>query len=142
MDLTALSGTVVVDRLLVLENAAAHAHAVAAVAEHLAWRARQEADSAQALLSSAKIFLALLPAGTSLELRAPKPASPSPAELLGVRPHLPRPEMPSPLPPIPHHHRCSETGGHSGPPSSESTRAQAALAPPSEAAPTPRRLFD
>jgi hypothetical protein len=43
-----------IDRLLVLEERAAHAHAVAAVAEHLAWRQRQAADAAQRALSELK----------------------------------------------------------------------------------------
>ena len=34
-----------------LETDAAHAHAVAAVAEHLAWRERTQADAAQRVLS-------------------------------------------------------------------------------------------
>jgi hypothetical protein len=36
MELTALARTVLIDRLVVLEQRAAHAHVVAAVAEHLA----------------------------------------------------------------------------------------------------------
>jgi hypothetical protein len=87
LELTRLAPTLI-DRLLVLEQRAAHAHAVAAVAEHLAWRERQEADAAQRLLSEVKIFLALLPDDAKLELRAPKPAAASPPEVLGVRPHL------------------------------------------------------
>jgi hypothetical protein len=98
MELTALTRTVIIDRLIVLENAAAHATVLAAVADNAAWRARQEADSAQATLSACKIFLALLPDGTKLELRAPKPASASPPELLGVRPHLPAPSAPPKIP--------------------------------------------
>jgi hypothetical protein len=83
LELTRLAPTLV-ERLLVLEERAAHAHAVAAVAEHLAWRERQEADRLQAVLSEVKVWIALLPDDTKLELRAPKPASASPAELLGA----------------------------------------------------------
>jgi hypothetical protein len=49
------------------------------------WRERQEADRLQAVLSSVKIFLALLPDDTRLELRAPKPNTEAPADRLGVR---------------------------------------------------------
>jgi hypothetical protein len=99
MDLTALSQTVLVDRLVVLENAAAHATAMAAVADAYAYRAREQADAAQRLLSEVKVWLALLPDDCRLELRAPKPASASPAELLGVRPHLPVPRPDRGIPP-------------------------------------------
>jgi hypothetical protein len=67
-------------------------------AANAAWRARQEADAAQRVLSEVKVFLALLPDGTRLELRAPKPASALPAELLGVRPHLPASSAPPRIP--------------------------------------------
>ena len=89
MNLTALSGTVLIERLLVLESDAAHLTALAAVADACAHVAREKADAAQHTLSEVKIFLALLPAGTELELRAAKPASALPAERLGVRPRLP-----------------------------------------------------
>jgi hypothetical protein len=88
MQLTAL-GPTIIDRLLVLETAAAHAHAVAAVAEHLAWRERQEADRLQAVLSEVKVFLALLPDDCRLELKAPRPSAEAPADRLGVRLRLP-----------------------------------------------------
>jgi hypothetical protein len=60
LELTRLASTLV-ERLLVLEERAAHAHAVAAVAEHLAWRERQRADRLQAVLSEVKVWIALLP---------------------------------------------------------------------------------
>jgi hypothetical protein len=52
-------------------------------------RARQEADSAQRLLSAVKVWLALLPDDAKLELRAPKSTAGAPVKLLGVRRHLP-----------------------------------------------------
>jgi len=78
LELTRLAPTLI-DRLLVLEQRAAHLHALACVAEATAWMARQRADSAHATLSACKVFLALLPDDARLELRAPKPASASPA---------------------------------------------------------------
>ena len=44
-----------------------------------------------------KIFLALLPEGTRLELRAPRPASAAPAELLGRAPAPARSEGNHPM---------------------------------------------
>jgi hypothetical protein len=40
-----------------MEQRAAHAHAVAAVAEHLAWRERTQADEAQRMLRQCKVLL-------------------------------------------------------------------------------------
>src|SRR5258705_22447 len=88
-----------VDRLLVLEKNAAHLTVMAAVADACAHVAREKADAAQRTLSEVKVWLALLPDGTKLELRAPRPASTSPAELLGVRPHLPVPPSRGPATP-------------------------------------------
>ena len=59
------------------------------VAEHLAWREQKEADRLQAVLSSVKIFLALLPEGSKFELKAPKLNAEAPADRLGVRVRLP-----------------------------------------------------
>jgi hypothetical protein len=53
-------------------------HAVAAVAEHLAWRERTQADEAQRVLRQCKVFLALLPDEAALELIAPKPDADDP----------------------------------------------------------------
>jgi hypothetical protein len=68
-----------------MEQRAAHAHAVAAVAEHLAWRERTQADEAQRVLSQCKVFFALLPDDSALELLAPKPDADDPAARIGVR---------------------------------------------------------
>ena len=84
MELSALAPTLN-ERLIKLETDAAHAHAMAAVAEHLAWRARQEADRKQAVLSEVKVFIALLPDDIRLELLAPMPDAGDPARRLGVR---------------------------------------------------------
>jgi len=54
-------------------------HAVAAVAEYLAWRERTQADEAQRVLRQCKVFLALLPDEAALELIAPKPDADDPA---------------------------------------------------------------
>ena len=62
-----------------MEQPAAHAYAVAAVAEHLAWRERTQADEAQRVLRQCKVFLALLPDEAALELIAPKPDADDPA---------------------------------------------------------------
>jgi hypothetical protein len=75
--------------LLVLENNGAHATVMADIAANAAWRARQEADAAQAVLSQCKVWLALLPDAAKLELRAPKPDASAPPERLGVRLRLP-----------------------------------------------------
>ena len=64
---------------------------MAAVAEHLAWRERQEADAAQRTLSEVKLWRALWPDGAKLELIAPKLKLDAPADVLGVRPRLSRP---------------------------------------------------
>jgi hypothetical protein len=85
MELTALARTVLIDGLLVLENAAAHATAMAAVADAYAHVAREKADAAQRSLSEVKVWLALLPDHTKLELRAPMPDAADPAKRLGVR---------------------------------------------------------
>jgi hypothetical protein len=90
MELTRLAPTLV-DRLLVLENNAAHATVMADIAANAAWRARQEADAAQAVLSQCKVWLALLPDEAMLELRAPMADADDPAMRLGVRPRLPVP---------------------------------------------------
>jgi hypothetical protein len=96
MELTQLPLTLV-DRLLKLETEAQHLTALAAVADACAYVAREKADATQATLSAVKIWLALLPDDCRFELKAPKPASASPPELLGVRPHLPvpKPERPA-----------------------------------------------
>ncbi len=85
MELTALARTVLIERLVEQENAAAHLHVLACVAEATAYLARQEADAAQRVLSEVKVWLALLPDDTALELRAPKRDA-DPAKRLGVRP--------------------------------------------------------
>jgi hypothetical protein len=79
MELTALARTVLIDRLVALEADAAHLTALAAVADAYAHVAREKADTAQRTLSEVKVWLALLPDDARLELRAPKPASASPA---------------------------------------------------------------
>src|SRR5262245_15353437 len=68
-----------------MEQRAAHAHAVATVAEHLAWRERTQADETQRVLSQCKVFFALLPDDSALELLAPKPDADDPAARIGVR---------------------------------------------------------
>jgi hypothetical protein len=75
-----------VARLLGFEENAAHLSVLADVAAAYAHVAREKADAAQAGLSAIKVWLALLPDDVGLELRAPKPASASPPERLGVRP--------------------------------------------------------
>ena len=92
MDLTALSRTVVIDRLLVLEGEAQHLAALAAVADACAHVARERADAAQRTLSEVKVFIALLPDDAALELRAPRPDAADPAARLGVRAILPAPK--------------------------------------------------
>jgi hypothetical protein len=67
-----------------MEQPAAHAYAVAAVAEHLAWRERTQADEAQRVLSQCKVFLALLPDEAALQLIAPKLDADDPAARLGA----------------------------------------------------------
>jgi hypothetical protein len=98
MDLASLAGTSVIDRLVVLESAAAHLTALAAVAAGCAQVAReqadvarQQADSAQATLSAVKVFLALLPDDCRLDLIAPRPDAADPALRLGVRVRQPAP---------------------------------------------------
>jgi hypothetical protein len=103
MELAALARTVIIDRLVALEDAAAHAAVLAAVADNAAWRARQEADAAQATLSAVKIFLALLPENCRLELRAPKLNAEAPADRLGVRLRLPAPPPDRGIPSCPAH---------------------------------------
>jgi hypothetical protein len=98
MDLTALARTVVIGRLVALEADAAHFTALAAVADAYAHVAREKADAAQRTLSEVKVWLALLPDDARLELCAPKPASASPPELLGVRPRLSAAAPPKPSP--------------------------------------------
>ena len=73
-----------IDRLLQMEQRAAHAHAVAAVAEHLAWRERTQADEAQRMLRQCKVLLALLPDEAALQLIAPKLDADDPAARLGA----------------------------------------------------------
>jgi hypothetical protein len=95
-----------VDRLLVLETKAAHLSVMADIAAAYAHVAREKADTAQRRLSEVKIFLALLPDDTALELRAPMPADADPAKRLGVRLRLPAPRpdrgvAPCPNPPSP-----------------------------------------
>jgi hypothetical protein len=58
MQLTSLSQELLA-RLLKLEDAASHASVLAAVADNAAWLAHQRADAAQAVLSAAKISVAL-----------------------------------------------------------------------------------
>lgn len=89
-----------VDRLLVLEKNAAHLTVMADVAAAYAHVAREKADAAQAVLSQCKVFLALLPDGAKLELRAPLPDADNPAKRLGVRlPVLQKRNMVALLPP-------------------------------------------
>jgi hypothetical protein len=78
-----------VERLLALEQNAAHLSIMADVAAAYAHVARGKADAAQATLSACKVFIALLPDDCRLELRAPKPDAADPAVRLGVRAHLP-----------------------------------------------------
>ena len=87
MELSALAPT-----LIELETDAAYAHAMAAVAEHLAWRARLEADRKQAMLSEVEVFLALLPDDAALELLAIEPDAADPAQNHGActSPWMPR----------------------------------------------------
>jgi hypothetical protein len=89
LELTALAQTVLIDLLVVLENAAAHATAVAAVADACAHVAREKADQAQRALSEIKVFVTLLDDDTTFRLLAPMPDAGDPALRLGVRPHLP-----------------------------------------------------
>jgi hypothetical protein len=84
MQVDALARTVLIDRLLDLEERAAHLSVMADIAANAAWRARQEADQAQRLLSEVKVFIALLPDDSTLELLAPRDAD-DPAKRLGVR---------------------------------------------------------
>jgi hypothetical protein len=88
---------VVIDRLLKLESDAAHV--TACVSEAAAFMARQKTDSAQAVLSAVKIWLALLPDDARLELRAARPGAEDPGLRLGVRVCLPvsRAERPRPV---------------------------------------------
>ena len=88
MELTRLAPTII-DRLLVLETKAAHLSVMADIANNAAWRARQEANRLQAMLSEVKVFLALLPEGSAFELKAPRPGADDPARRLGVRVRLP-----------------------------------------------------
>jgi hypothetical protein len=67
--------SVLIDRLLELETDAAHLTALAAVADAYAYVAREKADQAQRALSEIKVFLALLPADTAFELKAPRPGA-------------------------------------------------------------------
>jgi hypothetical protein len=91
IELTRLS-PVLVDRLLVFEQQAAHLTAVADASAHVA---RERADAAQRALSEVKVFVALLGDDTKLELKAPKPGVADPAARLGVRVRLPvRPPQP------------------------------------------------
>jgi len=57
MQLTALAQTVLIDRLLHLEQRAAHLSVMANIAANAVWRARQEADQAQRLLSEVKVWI-------------------------------------------------------------------------------------
>ena len=66
MQVDALARTVLIDRLLDLEERAAHLSVMADIAANAAWRARQEADQAQRLLSEVKVFIALLPDDSTL----------------------------------------------------------------------------
>jgi hypothetical protein len=77
--------SVLIDRLLKLETDAAHLTALAAVADAYAYVAREKADQAQRALSEIKVFLALLPADTAFELKAPRPGADDLAKRFGVR---------------------------------------------------------
>ena len=85
--------SVLLDRVVDMEAAAQHRHALACVAEATACLARRDADVAQHVLSEIKVWLALLPDGAKLELRAAKPDAVDPAARLGVRARLPVPRL-------------------------------------------------
>jgi hypothetical protein len=97
--------SVLIDRLLKLETDAAHLTALAAVADAYAYVAREKADQAQRALSEIKVFLALLPADTAFELKAPRPGADDLAKRFGVRlrpvPRSDREPPPCPAPPSP-----------------------------------------
>ena len=95
MELTRLA-PMLVERLLVLEERAAHAHAVAAVAEHMAWRARQELgeDLPRAAARGHPAGAARAQAGFRGASGTPRRA-PAPARSEGNHP-MSRPDFPRP----------------------------------------------